>query len=267
MPTKTNTSPSKDHHGANRGLSDTELQRKRARDRKSQQAMRNRIKWSMDGLTEHVAHLTKALEQETWQNSHCQRRIFALEQENVQLRADNAALQLSLQSDVTGGDHPSALSLNFSDLEKLPSWHTLPLNIPPTCLSDQIFQGCLGAQLQDLQVEKNTNPKPDLTRLIDDSARCGTNANNIILDIVKSYTEIDSLPKQVGVHFVMFRLLRVSPSVPGGLLPFVTKSLCSVDAATRRTELEPNAYMAETRPRATYNRARVLGGQNTMVSA
>jgi hypothetical protein len=213
--------------------SEHELARKRARDRKSQQAMRNRAKWTLESLTDQVTHLSKALEHESRQTGNLNHRVFVLEQENDQLRAENAALQLRFLGDLAaendgngstmggggiGGGPPASTTGTLSDaladmvvvVDELPEWSRLPLNMTPTCLSDQILQGFLGAQLQDRRAEMIATPRPDLLRLINGSGPSGsTNANDVVLDVVKSYHEIDTLPKQVAVHFLMFRLMRV----------------------------------------------------------
>src|SRR5690242_2636045 len=73
-----------------------ELAKKRARDRKSQQAMRERTKWTIANLTEQVAFLTRALEERSTEIAAVQSRVCSLETENAHLRTQNAALQLSL---------------------------------------------------------------------------------------------------------------------------------------------------------------------------
>lgn len=75
---------------------DLELQRKRARDRKSQQAMRDRNKYTIQSLSEQVACLSAALEERTQACDVLEAKLGFLETENAQLRTQNAALQLSL---------------------------------------------------------------------------------------------------------------------------------------------------------------------------
>lgn len=191
--------------------SDEEMQRKRARDRRSQKAMRDRAKWTVDSLTEQVRSLTEALEGETHRAAQLDFRVQNLQQENSQLRTEVAALQLQAMEAMRPVDHPSTLSSisTMSLSPEMQEWQRFPLNVSPTCLADQIFQGLLSAQLSGHLSEMVASTHPDLSRLIESSAAHGGDANDVILDIVRSYTEIDSLPKQVAVHFVMFSLARV----------------------------------------------------------
>ncbi|KAI1627982.1 hypothetical protein EDD37DRAFT_623904 [Exophiala viscosa] len=208
MPPKDTTVKSTSSDGSQRRSADMELQRKRARDRKSQQAMRDRARWTMDSLMHQVAQLNRALEQEGKRNDHLQRQISTLEKENERFQADNAALQLRLLSEMPILDHPSALSFPLAELDILPDWQRIPFNSPPTCLSDQIFQNLVEDQLRDGSTDIFGNSSPDLLRLVDNTALHTGTLNDVVLDIVKSYAEIDSLPKQVAVHFVMFRVMR-----------------------------------------------------------
>ena len=84
----------------NRTPQQIELERKRARDRKSQQAMRDRTRWTIANLTEQVAFLTQVLDERTCDVSVLDSRLRILETENAHLRTQNAALQLSLTSNV-----------------------------------------------------------------------------------------------------------------------------------------------------------------------
>ncbi|KAK4936918.1 hypothetical protein LTR10_022296 [Elasticomyces elasticus] len=208
MSPKDTTAMSRSSDASHRRSADMELQRKRARDRKSQQAMRDRAKWTLESLMDQVAQLHRALEQEGKRNDHLQRQISTLEKENERLQAENAAVQLRLLSEMPILDHPSALSFPLVELDILPEWQRIPFNSPPTCLSDQILQSLVEAHLRDGSTDIVGNSKPDLLRLVDIAAAHTGSVNDVVLDIVKSYAEIDSLPKQVAVHFVMFRVMR-----------------------------------------------------------
>lgn len=78
------------------GAKEAELQRKRARDRKAQQAMRDRTKWAISSLSDQVVLLTQVIETKTRDLGALESRLRVLETENAQLRTQNAALQLSL---------------------------------------------------------------------------------------------------------------------------------------------------------------------------
>ena len=73
-----------------RALSEAELQRKRARDRKAQQAMRDRNKWTINSQLQAINHLTESLAVETARNNQFETKIRNLENENDSLRTQMA---------------------------------------------------------------------------------------------------------------------------------------------------------------------------------
>jgi hypothetical protein len=192
-----------------------ELQRKRARDRKSQQAMRERTKWTIANLTEQVAFLTRALEERSRQQTLIESRFCILEGENAHLRTQNAALQLSLIGFTGGQDHIADGPADGAEPEP---WELLPSNAPPTCLADQILQGFLASKReQRLSVSGPVSDKvaayaakPNLVSLLDKDQRSKDDISNVVGDIVRSYLEIDTLPKQVAVFYILYALLKVS---------------------------------------------------------
>jgi hypothetical protein len=183
---------------------DVELQRKRARDRKSQQAMRDRNKWTIHTLTEQVALLSQTLEDRTRGLNVSQERLGILESENAHLRTQNAALQLSLM-----GRPTTALPSN--------PWEVAPKNSAPDCLADQILQGFVDSVRAEgilktkavLERAAGYSLRPNLCPLLETGQRTDDDISNVVADVVKTYNEIETLPKQVAVFYVMATLLKV----------------------------------------------------------
>lgn len=210
------TSPgsSEDSFGNAATAKQMELQRKRARDRKSQQAMRERTKWTIANLTEQVAFLTRALEERTQEAAITGSRICVLEAENAHLRTQNAALQLSLIGFTGAQDQVADGSVVAAEPNP---WETPPNNAPPTCLADQILQGFLNSKREErLSPSENASDKvaayaakPNLAPLLDKDRRSDDDISNVVGDIIRSYLEINTLPKQVAVFYVMSTLLKV----------------------------------------------------------
>jgi hypothetical protein len=211
MATASSSPPS--HRGPSPPSSrEIELERKRARDRKSQQAMRDRAKWTLQNLTDQVAQLTRALEEQTKSNGTLTARVQALEHENEHLRIQTAALRLSLMGDASQSPASSAASTHLS---ACPAWQIPPINTGPTCLSDEILQGFVNSRRRRRSIgtpgEERAAAfpvKPNLCSLLDKDQRAEDETSNVVGDIVRSYTEIESLPKQVAVHYVMSTFLK-----------------------------------------------------------
>lgn len=110
------------------------LERKRARDRKSQKAMRERTKWNIQCLTQQVDQLTQALAVETREKNELYNRFLAVSEENDHLRVQKAALQLRLLGN--GQTPPDSASSTVA----LTPYESIPSNTAPTCMSDQILQ-------------------------------------------------------------------------------------------------------------------------------
>lgn len=231
-----------------RAMNEADLARKRARDRKAQQAMRDRNKWTLQTLTQQVSLLTHALEHETRQSGTLSAKVQTLENEIESLRVQNAALRLNLLGAPSNGEGRDGEVSN-----PRPPWQRVPLNTPPTCISDQILQNFVASHrriavshvLNDsgtaqrkfwiiysrsscltndavppspisTETSPQAAPSPgptislqrlNLCPLLDESFRSEDEISNIIGDIVRSFTEIKSLPKQVAVHFLMSTLL------------------------------------------------------------
>lgn len=245
--------------GSSLSAKEVELQRKRARDRKSQQAMRDRTKWTIFNLNEQVAFLTQMLSDRARDVNLLNSRMRMLETENSQLRAQNAALQLSLMgsqprgvdlsndpaaaaaataaasaaaaasalaggapgtsnsigSAVSPAGDGSSISGRSGSVATLPEvikkpWEIPPVDGPPTCLSDQILQGFITSKVHQRSVDGALafNFKPNLCSLLEKDRRTSDAISDIVGDIVRSYFEIDTLPKQVAVFYIMCSLLK-----------------------------------------------------------
>ncbi|KAI0152595.1 hypothetical protein GGR57DRAFT_469621 [Xylariaceae sp. FL1272] len=187
-----------------------ELQRKRARDRKSQQAMRDRTKWTINSLTEQVTFLTQVLDQRTKDVGLLDARLRILEPENAHLRTQNAALQLSML-----GSHQESNGQSPRPESAKNAWELPPLHSAPNCISDQILQGFLSLKRDELLASKNPamlrgtyTAGPDLCSLISKDRRSDDDISNVVGDIIRSYHEIDTLPQKIAAFYIMFTLTK-----------------------------------------------------------
>ncbi|KAM0609423.1 hypothetical protein ACHAP0_007412 [Verticillium nonalfalfae] len=175
-------------------------------------AMRDRNKWAIHNLTEQVAMLTRAVEERSQQTAMLHARVATLEVENSQLRTQNAALQLSLM----GRDASTTPSSGLLITSREP-WETAPKNAQSTCLADEILQGFIASVRTDnflsatSMVERAAaySLKPKLCSLIEPDRSTEDDISNVVADIVRSYPEIETLPKQVAVFWNMALLLKV----------------------------------------------------------
>ncbi|CRK29798.1 hypothetical protein BN1708_015671 [Verticillium longisporum] len=173
--------------------------------------MRDRNKWAVHNLTEQVTMLTRAVEERSQQTAMLHARVATLEVENSQLRAQNAALQLSLM----GRDASTTPSSALLIMRREP-WETAPKNAPSTCLADEILQGFIasvrtGNFLSATGVMERAaaySLKPKLCSLIEPDRSAEDDISNVVADIVRSYPEIETLPKQVAVFWNMALLLK-----------------------------------------------------------
>jgi len=176
--------------------------------------MRERTKWTIANLTEQVAFLTRALEERGREQALIESRMCALQTENAQLRTQNAALQLSLIGFTGGQDQMADGSVGVPEPQP---WEMLPSNAPPTCLADQILQGFLASKREERLSASDTASerlaayaaKPNLVSLLDKDRRPDDDISNVVGDIIRSYLEIDTLPKQAAVFYIMSTLLKV----------------------------------------------------------
>lgn len=124
-----------------RAMTEAELQRKRARDRKAQQAMRDRNKWTLQNQGQQIVYLTSALEAETSRTNNLSQQVRSLESENDSLRTQIAALRLKLLATANNGNDGAS---SFAGVR--PPWKILPKNTDPTNISDTILQRFVGEQ-------------------------------------------------------------------------------------------------------------------------
>ncbi|KAF1951700.1 hypothetical protein CC80DRAFT_508621 [Byssothecium circinans] len=185
------------------------LERKRARDRKSQKAMRERTKLNIACLTQENNELKHALNMEVREKNELYNRFLAVSEENDHLRVQKAALQLRLLGN--GLDAGEAVKVGEGGLAV---HEAIPLNTSPTTMSDQILQTFVESRweayaLQTSGLLKSYPDKPDLSALFDGRPnRVVDETSSVVGDIVRSYTEIDTLPKQVALHYVMSTLMK-----------------------------------------------------------
>ncbi|KAF2643303.1 hypothetical protein P280DRAFT_467356 [Massarina eburnea CBS 473.64] len=186
------------------------LQRKRARDRKSQKAMRERTKWNIQNLSQQVEQLTHALEMETREKNELYSRFLAVSDENDHLRVQKAALQLRL----LGNGLEVEKSGSGAEGAGLAAHEAIPLNTSPSTMSDQILQTFVESRWEAYALQTSGRiesypEKPDMSALFDGRPnRTVDETSSVVGDIIRSYKEIDTLPKQVAVHYVMSTLMK-----------------------------------------------------------
>ncbi|ETS77957.1 hypothetical protein PFICI_10019 [Pestalotiopsis fici W106-1] len=185
-----------------------ELHRKRARDRKSQQAMRDRQRGLIQSLTERVDFLTRTLDGTLKDVGLLESKVITLEAENAQLRAQNAAWQLGL----LGRAEPTETVA----LKSLEPWTIPPRNSPPCCIADNIVQNFILSKRAEMasvrpnEIHGSTRLKPNPASLLSKQHGTVDEVSNVVADLVRSYPEIESLPKQVAVFYIMGLLSKVS---------------------------------------------------------
>ena len=198
----------------------TALERKRAKDRRSQQNKRDRAKQRFDQLTEQVALLKEALSE---------RNEYALSADQLvaQLRADNSSLQLqiaALRSALRAGMDRDALVAQGDINVGVPLWRIPLMNTPPDHRSDSIWQGLLQGvvakertRIASLRVPPTASSspsaasaicRPNLCALIDKNLRSDDEITNTVCDIIRTYPQIGSLTTRVAVANVLIMLLR-----------------------------------------------------------
>ena len=183
--------------------------------------MRDRNRWTIQTLSEQVTALDAALRDRTRDLGTLEARVSYLEGENAQLRTQNAALQLSLlgrngeEGDDALGQSPGLASNVSSMAASL--WEMHPKNIAPTCLADSILQGFIDTMraegVQKAVRQQENNPRfplrPNLRSLLDREHRSEDEISNVVADVLGTYREIEGLPKQVAVFYLMATLVKV----------------------------------------------------------
>ncbi|VUC28431.1 unnamed protein product [Clonostachys rosea] len=199
---------------------EVELRRKRARDRKAQQAMRDRTKWTINSLSEQVSVLTATIDERACELQSLRLTVSQLEADNAHLRTQNAALQLSLLGRVVDGNETLTVSSGLSPISvesvHVPPWELSPRNTPAGCLADDILQDFInqtrttGLASTPRTAEDQGSAstwKPNLCSLLDRNHRPDDKISNVVAGIVNAYTEIEDLPRQVAVFVNLAHLL------------------------------------------------------------
>ncbi|KAH7029849.1 uncharacterized protein B0I36DRAFT_270526 [Microdochium trichocladiopsis] len=205
---------------------DLELERKRARDRRSQQAMRDRNKWTIESLNQQVSSLAAALDEQTQKACQLGERVKILEGENARLRAQSAAAAAS----ATATSLTPQISTKCHEPYELP-----PFDTSPTCLADEIVQALIATERRScLATAKNKAKqmalKPNLAALVYKDHKTDDEISNIVGGIIRCYTEIETLPTKVAVFYCMSISFKVGPCVAHGAER--TKWLVCLDART-----------------------------------
>ena len=186
-------------------LSAEELEKKRARDRKSQRAMRDRANWTIYSLQEQVTQLTQTLAIERNEIAELRRAIHLVGAESDRLRSENASLRLQMLSRDESLLDPGTRALSPHEM--------VPMNKVPTCLSDQILQSFVESRrLTPLSFDASNQLEAaeglNINYLLDRSQYKRANTiSHIVTDVVRSYTEIETLPRQVACLYVINHLL------------------------------------------------------------
>lgn len=200
---------------------DGDRARKRALDRQAQQAMRDRAKHKLHSLEQQVKQLSHALEQERYARVHLNARIQLLEGENAQLKRRSAHLPLDVLGDAAAVHRSNSSHVRFAPRipygSSVAPWEVLPFITRPMCTSDQILQAFISSR-QPLSIGSDLGAtgrplvfsnKPNLCSMLLRDTRSTDETSNIIGDIIKSYSEIDTLPKQVAIHYTFCVFVKV----------------------------------------------------------
>lgn len=221
------TSPSLNDSGIDgmaHKLTPDELEKKRIRDRRSQHAMRERTKGTISELQAQVLAF--------------QEREKLLCEENESLRDENENLKLRLQNSPAVGRMPTLGDLMASSgvfevlcndpispvdipQSRVGAHEAIPLNCPPTCLSDRMLEDFVQMQRFELNQKQESSPspvqKPDISGLLDNrtSARSSLDeqprsVSTVVSDILRSFSEIDTLPRRIAALYLMHKMLNVS---------------------------------------------------------
>lgn len=194
-----------------------EIERKRARDRRSQQAKRDRAKKKLLNLTEQVEVLKETLSE---QNDHTRSvdiltaRVTA---ENKQLQLQNSSLRLAL----SGQMNSEALVEPIDTTIQVPLWRIPLSNTAPTNYSDSIWQGVVTNErvrtimYDPVRPATPQSPKPfdysqppDLCALVDKSSRSMDEISNAVCDVVRRTPQVEALTTQVAVTYNLIMVLR-----------------------------------------------------------
>ena len=179
--------------------------------------MRDRTSWTLRSLTDQVTQLRQLLTNEQDEKTTLQTSLDTILQQNNLLRAENDALRRRRLEDNRCISIASTLSQN--------PWEILPINVPPTCASDTIFQTFIDRRRASLAAATaSTSPisleaaAADLNREVSEgpNMNCLLNLHpcestdtisHVVADVMKTYAEIGTPPKQVGCFYYMAKLL------------------------------------------------------------
>jgi hypothetical protein len=193
-----------------------DFEKKRARDRRSQQAMRDRTQGTIQNLSDQVRFLARSLEERTREVGILSSRLGVLSTENEHLRIQMATLQLEAERGEEDEENVLLRSPASSVSFRHP-WEMPTLNSTPNCIADQLlldfihFRRQRNALVFKRHAEKATSYifKPDINSLLDKQRKVDDEISKVASDVVWSYSEIETLPKQIAVHHLMSVLLNV----------------------------------------------------------
>ncbi|KAH7087227.1 hypothetical protein FB567DRAFT_62881 [Paraphoma chrysanthemicola] len=194
------------------------LARKRALDRKAQQAARNRSKLTIANLQFQVDQLNNALVNET---SRLESLLQQSRHETERVRAENQALQLQLDNALSRSCRRTALDRRATEgvepvlgppsvsAFNLRPFESLPWNSEPTCQSDKILQDYVARARCQIHATMDIflSEQPDVSGLLTRARSTDQHVSSVVSDVVLAYAEIDTLPKKAACLYVMYKLL------------------------------------------------------------
>ena len=192
------------------------IERKRAKDRRSQQAKRDRAKQKMHQLTNQVVVFKDMLAERTEHATSSDLLAARATAENKQLQLEVAALRKALTAHM---DRDALVETKPVDIE-VPLWSIPVTNTAPDNRSDSIWQGLLLSavakerirlgSVQSPQSPSSTprTSRPNLCPLLDKTMRSDDDITNTICDVITTYPQIGTFTTRVAVANILITLLR-----------------------------------------------------------